>query len=145
MKTQTIIFDVDGTIVDVEHRRHFVTTTPRDWKSFNDHTKFDTRVDWVCDIAKAFHTAGHRVVFFTARKDAQRDITTKQIQDFIGIDKPTIHMRADSDFRCDSITKADMADAFDGTIDLVFDDRQKVVDMWRAKGIQVIQVADGDF
>ena len=29
--------------------------------------------------------------------------------------------------------------------DLVFDDRQKVVDMWRAEGIACFQVAPGDF
>ena len=27
----------------------------------------------------------------------------------------------------------------------VFDDRQQVVDMWRDNGLQVFQVADGDF
>jgi len=32
-----------------------------------------------------------------------------------------------------------------GKIDLIFDDRQKVVDMWRDKGFTVVQVADGDF
>ena len=32
-----------------------------------------------------------------------------------------------------------------GNIDLIFDDRQKVVDMWRDKGFTVVQVADGDF
>ena len=29
--------------------------------------------------------------------------------------------------------------------DLVFDDRQRVVDMWRAEGIPCFQVAPGDF
>ena len=30
-----------------------------------------------------------------------------------------------------------------GKIDLIFDDRQKVVDMWRDKGFTVVQVAEG--
>ena len=52
MKKQTIIFDVDGTIADCEHRRHFVDGTDswKDWKSFREQTKFDTPVQWVCDI-----------------------------------------------------------------------------------------------
>ena len=44
--------------------------------------------------------------------------------------------------------KAKIADKFEeigGKIDLVFDDRNKVVDMWRARGTTVVQVADGDF
>ena len=36
MEKQTIIFDVDGTIADVEHRRHHVTQQPTDWKAFKE-------------------------------------------------------------------------------------------------------------
>ena len=43
-ETKTIIFDVDGTIADVEHRRHHVTQQPTDWKSFKEQTRFDTPV-----------------------------------------------------------------------------------------------------
>ena len=44
--------------------------------------------------------------------------------------------------------KANLADKFEelgGKIDLVFDDRNKVVDMWRNRGTTVVQVAEGDF
>ena len=29
-----IIFDVDGTLMDIEHRKHFVQDKPKDWKQF---------------------------------------------------------------------------------------------------------------
>ena len=54
MPKLTVIFDVDGTIADVEHRRHFVSGGHKNWVSFKEHTKFDTPVQWVCDIAKRF-------------------------------------------------------------------------------------------
>ena len=31
------------------------------------------------------------------------------------------------------------------TVDMVFDDRNQVVDMWRKNGLTCFQVADGDF
>ena len=48
---KVVIFDVDGTIADVEHRRHFVNGN-NDWDSFRKETVNDTPVQWVCDIAK---------------------------------------------------------------------------------------------
>ena len=51
-------------------------------------------------------------------------------------------------FRRDDEFKSDLADKFEevgGKIDIVFDDRNQVVDMWRARGTTVVQVADGDF
>ena len=36
-----IIFDIDGTLMDIEHRRHFVSGSKKDWKSFVDNIKYD--------------------------------------------------------------------------------------------------------
>ena len=148
MKKQTIIFDVDGTIADVEHRRHFVTQKPADWKSFKSETRFDTPVQWVCDIAKRHIARGDDVAFFSARNESQRDITNLQILKWIGDGHKGLFLRPDGDFRPDEEFKSDLADKFEefgGKIDIVFDDRNKVVDMWRARGTTCIQVAEGDF
>ena len=51
-------------------------------------------------------------------------------------------LRPDGDYRCDAEFKSELADKFlemGGKIDLIFDDRQKVVDMWRDKGFTVVQ------
>ena len=144
---QTIIFDVDGTIADVEHRRHFVNGN-NDWDSFRKETVNDTPVQWVCDIAKRFIAQGDEVAFFGARNESERDITEKQISDWIGDGHKGVFLRPDGDFTPDDVFKSELADKFidmGGKIDLIFDDRQKVVDMWRDKGFTVVQVADGDF
>jgi phosphoglycolate phosphatase-like HAD superfamily hydrolase len=148
MEKQTIIFDVDGTIADVEHRRHFVTQKPADWKSFKEETVNDTPVQWVVDIAKRFIAQGDDVAFFSARNESQRGITETQISEWIGNGHKGLFLRPDGDFRPDEEFKSDLADKFEefgGKIDLVFDDRNKVVDMWRTRGTPVVQVADGDF
>ena len=151
---KTVIFDVDGTIADVEHRRHFVNgntmdgRTNNDWVSFRKETVNDTPVQWVCDIAKRFIAQGDEVAFFSARNESERDITEKQISDWIGDGHKGVFLRPDGDFTPDDVFKSELADKFidmGGKIDLIFDDRQKVVDMWRDKGFTVVQVADGDF
>lgn len=148
MIKKTVIFDVDGTIADVEHRRHFVSQKPADWKSFRNSTVFDTPVQWVCDIAKRFIAQGDNVAFFSARNESERSLTEKQISEWIGEGHQGLFLRPDGDFRRDDEFKSDLADKFEevgGKIDIVFDDRNQVVEMWRQRGTTVVQVADGDF
>ena len=148
MDKKCIIFDVDGTIADVEHRRHLVSGENKDWKSFRLATEYDKPVEWVCAIARRYIEQGDDVAFFSARNESEREITEKQILDWIGEDHKGLFLRPDGDYRCDAEFKSDLADKFiemGGKIDLIFDDRQKVVDMWRSKGFTVVQVAEGDF
>jgi|TARA_B110000444_G_scaffold72681_1_gene68334 phosphoglycolate phosphatase-like HAD superfamily hydrolase len=145
---KTIIFDVDGTIADCDHRRHHVTQQPTDWKSFREQTKFDTPVQWVCDIAKRFIAQGDNVAFFSARNESERSITEAQIEEWIGKDHKGLFLRLNDDFRSDVEFKSELATLFEkvgGKIDLVFDDRNSVVEMWRQRGTTVVQVAEGDF
>ena len=147
MGKKVVIFDVDGTIADVEHRRHFVNGN-NDWDSFRKETVNDTPVQWVCDIAKRHISQGDEVAFFSARNESERDITEKQISEWIGDGHKGVFLRPDGDYRCDAEFKSELADRFEdigGQIDLVYDDRNKVVDMWRQRGTTVVQVADGDF
>ena len=144
---KTIIFDVDGTIADCDHRRHFVENN-NDWKSFKEQTVNDTPVQWVCDIAMRFMAQGDQVAFFSARNETEREITEQQFSEWIGDGHKGLFLRENDSYDPDEVFKANLADKFEeigGKIDLVFDDRNKVVDMWRARGTTVVQVAEGDF
>ena len=147
MNKKTIIFDVDGTIANVEHRRHFVNGN-NDWDSFRKETVNDTPVEHVCDIAKRFIKSGDHVAFFSARNESEREITEQQISKWIGDGHKGLFLRPNDSYEPDEVFKANLADKFEelgGKIDLVFDDRNKVVDMWRDRGTTVVQVAEGDF
>ena len=52
MNKKVIIFDVDGTIANVEHRRHFVNQKPADWKSFRAETVNDTLLNMFVTLQK---------------------------------------------------------------------------------------------
>lgn len=65
------------------------------------------------------------------------------------LERPLLYMRSEGDRRPDYLVKHDllvrvMAD-YGQKPDIVFDDRQQVVDMWRSEGVRCCQVAKGDF
>lgn len=142
-----VIFDVDGTLMDIEHRRHFVVQKPKDFDAFREATKDDTPKHEIFAIAKALQAAGHRIIISSGRNKSQMDITVDQLTSQ-GLQFDAIFMRSNSDFRPDFEVKQEMltkmkAQGFNPT--MAVDDRQQVVDMWRANGITVLQVDEGNF
>ncbi len=66
----------------------------------------------------------------------------------LDVDPDLIFMRAEGDLRNDAIVKSEMVDKhISGVYDVImhFDDRTRVVDALRAKGMKVAQVEPGDF
>jgi len=145
-----VIFDIDGTLMDMEHRRHFVTNGNSDWDSFMDPAimALDTPNVPVVQCAINFNsTVVNRVIMVSARNERHREVTEQQMAD-VGLGNCFLFLRADDDFRADDEFKLDVLTelrAADMEPDLVFDDRNRVVDMWRREGIACFQVAEGDF
>ena len=146
-KQNKFIFDVDGTLMDIEHRRHFVVQRPKDFDAFREATSQDTAKEDIFAVAKALKAAGHRIIISSGRNKSQRAVTLKQLMG-AGLVFDALYMRSDKDFRPDDEVKSQMLDkmikdGFNPT--MAFDDRQRVVDMWRDRGLTVAQVAPGDF
>ena len=142
-----VIFDVDGTLMDIEHRRHFVVQRPKDFDAFREATSQDTAKEDIFAVAKALKAAGHRIIISSGRNKSQRAVTLKQLM-AQGLVFDALYMWSDSDYRPDHEVKSQMLDkmrkeGFNPT--MAFDDRQQVVDMWRERGLTVAQVDKGDF
>tara|TARA_B100000530_G_C15916437_1_gene471428 strand:- start:1315 stop:1752 length:438 start_codon:yes stop_codon:yes gene_type:complete len=142
-----IIFDVDGTLMDITHRVHFVRQKPKDFKSFREHAVFDKPNEEIFTIARDLADAGHRILISTGRMKHERDITIEQITSN-GLGFHEIYMRGDTDYRSDDVLKEGYLkkmykDGYKPT--MAFDDRKRVVDMFRRYGLTVFQVAEGDF
>lgn len=142
-----IIFDVDGTLMNISHRKKFVESKPKDWNSFRDETSNDTPIKEVFLTAIALQKAGHNIIIASGRNKSQRAITMKQLigEGLVFID---LFMRSDKDFRSDVVLKREMLGAMRRkgyNPKMVFDDRSSVVQMWRDEGLRVAQVAPGDF
>ena len=142
-----VIFDVDGTLMNIEHRKKFVESKPKDWDAFRDETPNDTPFTEIFDVAIALQKAGHRIIIASGRNRSQRGITLKQMMGN-GLVFEQIYMRSDTDYRSDVIVKREMLDRMRANgydPKMVFDDRDAVVQMWRDAGLKAVQVAPGNF
>lgn len=146
----TIICDLDGTLCNIQHRRHFVEKSPKDWKSFYDGMSLDTINKDVIELLDAF-SAFRDILIVTGRPHDYYDVTKNWLL-FNNVPFTEIFMRKSGDFRSDFIIKKEIfeneiKEAYQHTNDrfLVIDDRNSVVKMWRELGLVCWQVAEGDF
>ncbi len=139
-----VVFDLDGTLADVEHRRHHVTGGKKRWDAFFDACSDDPPVAAVIAAFHAMRAAGHRVEVWSGRSDRVRPQTEEWLARH-GLEPDRLLMRRARDSTPDDVLKEAWLDAADPKPDLVFDDRDKVVAMWRRRGVPCFQVAPGDF
>lgn len=127
-----IIFDIDGTIANLSHRRHFVRTKPSNWKAFNHGMIADDPITPVIEILKSLDSAGHTIILASGRGSEFREHTKKWLlKHDIPFNK--LYMRKEGDFRKDDIVKKELYQQMldDGYKPFaVFDDRKQVKRMW---------------
>lgn len=144
-----VVFDIDGTIADNSHRKHFVEQKPKDWKAYNALMDRDKPINDIIDILWVLKDAGHTIVLCTGREEVYRQTTMEWLEDQRIADKISdIYMRPEKDYRSDAVVKVELLKQIEkdyGRPYLWFDDRQQVVDAIRAEGIRVLQVAPGNF
>ena len=146
-----VIFDIDGTLADVVHRRHFVASKPKNWAAFNAAAHLDKVIEPVAETCRRLRQGAARIIFATGREGTHAIRTTTMnwlLNNGIGEIGDFLFMRGEKDYRPDHIVKEEIlaemrAKGFKPTI--AFDDRQQVVDMWRRNGLICAQVAVGDF
>ena len=139
------VFDLDGTLADVEHRKHHVRGKNRDWPAFFKECTDDGPNKPVIAALLALKAAGHRIEIWSGRSDEVKAETLAWLE-ANGIDPALLtNMRPEKDYQPDDALKRQWLLAADTRPDAIYDDRNKVVDMWRAEGIPCFQVAPGDF
>lgn len=141
------IFDIDGTIADLSHRLPHIQNEPKDWDAFFGACLGDTPIDHICELVRTLRDADQPIVLVSGRSDQCREHTEIWLA-WQGLDGLPLYMRREGDRRPDHLVKADLLDKLraDGFQPIMaFDDRNQVVEMWRAAGIPCAQVAPGDF
>jgi len=156
----TIIFDVDGTLADLTHRLHHIlepdgSERPKDkknWPAFFAAAKDDLPINEIIILAQAIEsdrlnpgTPGDFAIVLASGRTAE---TRKATEDWLAKHKvPYDHlfMRRAGDHRDDHIVKKEYV----GTMRemgyrpiLAFEDRQRVVDMYRAENITTVVVGE---
>ena len=139
--SKTYIFDVDGTLMDINHRRKYVEGEKKDWKSFFDYMEFDTPRPEIFDMAhRCSMSVADTLFIVSGRNEKHREVTERQLD---GIRYKTLIMRPDDNYEPDHVFKKSILDMLIDsgyTPDLVFDDRPSVIDMWRKNGIPCCDV-----
>jgi FMN phosphatase YigB (HAD superfamily) len=143
------IFDIDGTLADLSHRLHFITGEKKDWTGFFADCESDAPIPEVIQVARSLgHYNKHKIVMITGRSDEIRDKTIIWLLDH-NVPCDGLYMRKKGDHREDCVVKAELLDELVASgcppIAGVFEDRQQVVGMYRARGLRVFQVAPGNF
>jgi phosphoglycolate phosphatase-like HAD superfamily hydrolase len=143
------IFDIDGTLSDPKHRLHYIEGEKKDWPAFFGACDQDAPIQHMIDLA--YNVAGDDAILFcTGRTDDVREKTVAWLNDqfqFV-IGPEDVYMRAIGDHRDDTTVKSELMDQIiaDGYEPImVFEDRARVVKMWRERGIPCLQVVDGEY
>lgn len=149
-KPIAIVCDLDGTLCDINHRRHHVRKTDgskKNWMAFMDGIKDDKLNDWCYSILEGMRTRGHYIVLCSGRGNEQRKVTEEWL-DSNAINYDILLMRQAGDSRQDYLVKEIILDFEILTRYspyFMIDDRQQVVDMWRKRGFVCLQCDVGDF
>ena len=141
------IFDLDGTLCNVDHRLHHVRKTgKKDWKAFFEALPQDSVNLAISDILDRL-CLDYQIILCSGRPEKYRTLTMGWLgANDIQYDK--LFMRQNGDYRPDNVVKEEIYLNHiepNYTIMGVFDDRQQVVDMWRSHGLTCLQCAPGDF
>lgn len=138
-----IIFDIDGTLADCQHRVHHVNGKRKDWKAFMAELSMDDPIQQTIMLngMLAENKAEMPIYLCTGRSEDERADTEAWLA-FNGVKYRQMFMRKSGDFRADHIIKRELLEEIRATgfePQLIFDDRQCVVDMWRKEGLFVLQ------
>lgn len=154
------IFDLDGTLALIQHRRHFVERErgKQDWKAFYAACVDDVPNAPVIRVMESLRRFAD-IWIFSGRSDEVRASTVDwlvQHTSFARSDfdcafgtQDVLTIRREGDYTPDDVLKRQWLDSMlpDDRVRLVavFDDRSRVVRMWRDAGVTCFQVADGEF
>ena len=149
-KKTTVIFDLDGTLALVDKRRD-IAKKPNGKINFDifydpQYIELDEPNSFVIELAKMYKRDGYEIVIVSGRSDRTKEATERWLEKY-GILYDRMIMRKRKNFTPDNELKERWLEKYLDRDDIrvVVDDRQRVVDMWRRNGLNVFQVANGNF
>lgn len=140
-----VVFDIDGTLANIDHRLHFVRNKPKNWPAFDRAIPYDAVNEPVAAVYRKFRDtkeeAGHNLVLASGRNERSREATEKWLHSNQLHGWDSLYMRQADDYRPDDEIKEEILEQivrdWGRKPDMVFDDRSRVVRMWRKHDIWV--------
>jgi len=146
-----VIFDLDGTLCKINHRLHYITGKHKNWDMFFKSCVYDEPNLPIINVLNSFLSVNtwceshnrarpYRIEIWSGRSEIALEETIEWLERHSMSHMLLKHMRPERDYTPDDMLKKKWLDAENNKPDLVFDDRQRVVDMWRYNGITCCQV-----
>ena len=135
---KAIICDLDGTLAIMRNRNPYDAT----------HCNEDELNEPVANLLRYFYKNGYQILLVTGREERFHEPTASFLEKN-SISYRQLWMRKNKDFRKDAVIKREIFDteiAGKFYVELVLDDRNQVVDMWRKElNLTCFQVDYGNF
>lgn len=148
MEADTILVDLDGTLADIRHRLPLIQRDVPDWDAFYAACFNDKPKQWCVELIFAMIAAGFNVKIVSARSKTVEATTVAWLREktdlgeLLDSGKLTLNMirQSNKDYTPDQDLKRKWLYSFGKEkVLFVVDDRQRVVDMWRAEGLTCLQ------
>jgi hypothetical protein len=141
------IYDVDGTLANVDPYLHYVRGSNKDYDAFH-KASIDALPNY--DVVQMLNDTvadGHHVLIVTSRKEKWRGLTSMWLA-INNIRSHSLFMRADDDHRPDYEVKKDILDKINKQWDVLHavDDNPSVIRLWEENSIPTTKIGtwDGD-
>jgi hypothetical protein len=140
--TEAVVFDVQGTLIDVSSIRHMVECDKPDFDGFHSVTGICPPHQDVVDEARRQHVAGKVIIVMTGMNEKFRGTVVTWLNRH-NVPFSLLLMRGNRDFRKDFIVKAEMLKAArlrGFSVTHAWDDNPQIIDLWKNENIPVTVV-----
>lgn len=134
---RVVIFDIDGTIADLQHRMHmFKGRGKTDWEVFVGECHNDVPIKWSIRLLTTLHNSGFNIALVTSRSDIHREKTVNWLEKY-NVPYQNLYMRCRGDLRHTTEVKREIFETFfdADSVEFAIDDDLNVVALYRELGI----------
>jgi hypothetical protein len=144
-KKTAYIFDVDGTLANVDPYLHHVRGSDRDYDAFHEASIDALPNAEVVDMLNKAVSDGHDILVVTSRKEKWRGLTSMWLARN-NARSHALFMRSDSDNRKDYEVKRDILNKINEHWDVVHavDDNPSVITLWEENKISTTKIGTWD-
>jgi hypothetical protein len=145
IKPTAHIYDVDGTLANVDPYLHYVRGSNRDYDAFHEASINALPNIEVVEMLNNSVSDGHSILVVTSRKEKYRGLTSMWLAKN-NIISHALFMRADDDNRPDYEAKKDMLDNITKLWDVThaIDDNPNVIRLWEDHDIPTTKIGNWD-
>lgn len=134
-----VIFDIDGTLLDEEHRKDYREN--KDWDKYFSQAHLDTPIHNIIELTREYKEKGFEIWLMSGRTIDIEEQTIKSLHDY-NISYDHLKLRGKGVHIPDYILKPAWVSKYIGIerVKMVYDDNDKVIEGFKNKGLNVIDV-----